>query len=180
MFNCAMHVKNTLTEYGLISKLLHWVSAVLLLIQIPLGFYLVDLDFGPERLNTENIHVVVGLTIFYLVIFRLINNILNPTPKLEPNIFKGQKLLAKLNHVLLYVTILSITISGILKKLFNGETLIIFFKKIRIQDNFELGELFYDIHIFSNYLMIALIVIHLIAVIAHKLFFNDNLLKKII
>ena len=180
MFNCAMHVKNTLTEYGLISKLLHWVSAVLLLIQIPLGFYLVDLDFGPERLNTENIHVVVGLAIFYLVIFRLINNILNPTPKLEPNIFKGQKLLAKLNHVLLYVTILSITISGILKKLFNGETLIIFFKKIRIQDNFELGELFYDIHIFSNYLMIALIVIHLIAVIAHKLFFNDNLLKKIL
>ena len=180
MFNCAMHVKNTLTEYGLISKLLHWVSAVLLLIQIPLGFYLVDLDFGPERLNTENIHIAVGLTIFYLVIFRLINNILNPTPKLEPNIFKGQKLLAKLNHVLLYVAILSITISGILKKLFNGETLIIFFKKIRIQDNFELGELFYDIHIFSNYLMIALIVIHLMAVIAHKLFFNDNLLKKII
>jgi len=180
MFNCAMHVKNTLTEYGLISKLLHWVSAVLLLIQIPLGFYLVDLDFGPERLNTENIHIAVGLAIFYLVIFRLINNILNPTPKLEPNIFKGQKLLAKLNHMLLYVTILSITISGILKKLFNGETLIIFFKKIRIQDNFELGELFYDIHIFSNYLMIALIVIHLMAVIAHKLFFNDNLLKKII
>ena len=180
MFNCAMHVKNTLTEYGLISKLLHWVSAVLLLIQIPLGFYLVDLDFGPERLNAENIHVAVGLAIFYLVIFRLINNILNPTPKLEPNIFKGQKLLAKLNHVLLYVTILSITISGILKKLFNGEVLIIIFKKIKIQDNFELGELFYDIHVYSNYLLIALIAIHLMAVAIHKLFFNDNLLKKIL
>jgi len=180
MFNCAMHVKNTLTEYGLISKLLHWVSAVLLLIQIPLGFYLVDLDFGPERLNIENIHVAVGLAIFYLVIFRLINNILNPTPKLEPNIFKGQKLLAKLNHVLLYVTILSITISGILKKLFNGEVLIIIFKKIKIQDNFELGELFYDIQVYSNYLLIALIIIHLMAVIIHKLFFNDNLLKKIL
>ena len=180
MFNYAMHVKNTLTEYGLISKLLHWVSAVLLLIQIPLGFYLVDLDFGPERLNTENIHIAVGLAIFYLVIFRLINNILNPTPKLEPNIFKGQKLLAKLNHALLYVTILSITISGILKKLFYGEILIIIFKKIKIQDNFELGELFYDIHVYSNYSLIALIAIHLMAVAIHKLFFNDNLLKKIL
>ena len=178
MFNCAMHVKNTLTEYGLISKLLHWVSAVLLLIQIPLGFYLVDLDFGPERLNIENIHVAVGLAIFYLVIFRLINNILNPTPKLEPNIFKGQKLLAKLNHVLLYVTILSITISGILKKLFNGETLVIVFKKIKIEDNFELSEIFYDIHVFSNYLIIALITLHIMAVIIHKFLFNDNLLKK--
>ena len=56
-----MHVKNTLAEYGLISKLMHWLSAILLLIQIPLGFYLVDLDFGEERITIENIHVLVGL-----------------------------------------------------------------------------------------------------------------------
>ena len=175
-----MHLKNTLTEYGLISKLLHWISAILLFIQIPLGFYLVDLDFGPERLTTEDIHVTVGLSIFYLVILRLLYKIFNPTPELEPSIFKGQRFLAKLNHIMLYVTILSITISGIFKKLFNGETLIIIFKKIKIQDNFELGELFYDIHVYSNYLLIALIAIHLMAVVIHKLFFNDNLLKKIL
>ena len=159
---------------------MHWISAVLLFIQIPLGFYLVDLDFGPERLTIEDIHVTVGLSIFYLVILRLLYKIFNPTPRLEPSVFKGQKFLAKLNHVMLYVTILSITISGIFKKLFNGETLIIFFKKIKIQDNFELGELFYDIHVYSNYLLIALITIHLMAVVIHKLFFNDNLLKKIL
>ncbi|WP_435167287.1 cytochrome b [Candidatus Pelagibacter bacterium nBUS_28] len=175
-----MHLKNTLTEYGLISKSLHWLSAILLIGQIPLGFYLVDLDFGPERLNIENIHVTVGLSLFYLVILRLLYKIFNPTPKLEPSIFKGQKFLAKLNHILLYVTILSITISGIFKKLFNGETISIIFKKIKIQDNFELGELFYDVHVFSNYLMIALIIIHLMAVITHKLFFGDNLLKRIL
>ena len=175
-----MHVKNTLTEYGLISKLLHWISAVLLFIQIPLGFYLVDLDFGPERLTVEDIHVTVGLSIFYLVILRLLYKIFNPTPRLEPSVFKGQKFLAKLNHVLLYVTIISITISGILKKLFNGETLTIIFKKIKIQDNFELGELFYDIHVISNYVLIGLIIIHILAVIVHKLFFDDNLLKKML
>ena len=175
-----MHVKNTLTEYGLISKLLHWLSAILLFVQIPLGFYLVDLDFGPERLTVEDIHVAVGLSIFYLVILRLLNNVFNPTPKLEPSVFKGQKFLAKLNHVLLYVTILSITISGILKKLFNGETLTIVYQKIQIQDNFELGELFYDIHVISNYVLIGLIIIHILAVIVHKLFFDDNLLKKML
>ena len=157
---------------------LHWISAILLFIQIPLGFYLVDLDFGPERLSVEDIHVTVGLSVFYLVILRLLYKIFNPTPRLEPSVFKGQKFLAKLNHVMLYVTILSITISGILKKLFNGETLTIIFKKIKIQDNFELGELFYDIHVISNYLLIVLIIIHILAVITHKLFFNDNLLKR--
>ena len=106
-----MHIKNTITEYGVISKILHWVSALLLFIQIPLGFYLVDLDFGEQRIDIENIHIIIGLTIFYLVISRLLIKIFNPTPKLEPSIFKGQKFLAKLNHILLYVTILSITMN---------------------------------------------------------------------
>ena len=175
-----MHSRDTVTEYSLISKLLHWTSAIILFVQIPLGFYLVDLDFGPERLNIENIHVLVGLSIFYLVIIRLINKIISTSPKLEPSVFKGQKFLAKSNHILLYVTILSITISGILKKLFNGETLVIFFREIEIVENFEVADFFYDIHIFSNYLLIALIMIHILAVIVHKLFFGDNLLKKIL
>ena len=160
--------------------MLHWLSAFLLLVQIPLGFYLVDLDFGEERINIENIHVILGLTIFYIVIIRLVNKILNPTPKLDPSIFKGQVFLAKMNHILLYLAILSITVSGIFKKLFNGETLVIFFNEIQIKDNFELADQFYNIHILSNYTILVLITIHLIAVVVHRLFFKDNLLKKML
>ena len=175
-----MHLRNTLTEYGIISKVLHWLSAILLLIQIPLGFYLVELDFGEERITIENIHIILGLTIFYIVILRLVNKILNPSPRLGPSIFKGQIFLAKMNHILLYLAILSITISGILKKLFNGEALILFFKEIQIEDNFDLADQFYDIHIISNYIIITLIAIHLMAVIVHRLFFKDNLIKKML
>tara|TARA_B100001121_G_scaffold300337_1_gene310086 strand:- start:33 stop:560 length:528 start_codon:yes stop_codon:yes gene_type:complete len=175
-----MHFTNTVSEYGFISKALHWLSALILIIQIPLGFYLVDLDFGEERITFENIHVILGLIIFYLVIIRLINNTFNPTPKLNPSIFIGQKYIAKLNHILLYAAILSITVSGILKKLFNGETLVIFFKEIEIKDNFELADQFYNIHIYSNYLIIALISVHVLAVITHKLLFKENLIKKIL
>ena len=175
-----MHVKNTLTEYGIISKFFHWLSAALLFVQIPLGFYLVDLDFGQERITLESIHIYLGLTIFYLIIFRLINNLLNSTPKLNPPLFKGQKLIAKLNHRLLYFTILAITVSGIFKKLFNGESLVIFFKEIKVNDNYSLAEQFYDVHIIANYILIILIILHISAVIVHKLFFNENLLKKIL
>ena len=175
-----MHYKNTLSKYGLISKVFHWLSAALLIVQIPLGFYLVDLDFGDERLEIEKIHIIMGLTIFYLVILRLLNNFFNPTPKIDPSKFLGQKLLAKTNHLLLYVSILSITVSGILKKLFNGESLKFFFKEINIKENFELADQFYDIHVFSNYLIISLIAIHILAVIFHKIFFKENLIKKIL
>ena len=175
-----MHVTNTITEYGIISKVLHWLSAIILFIQIPLGFYLVDLDFGEQRITIEDLHVTLGLIIFYIIIIRLINNIFNSTPKLDPSIFKGQKFLAKMNHILLYIAILSITISGILKKLFNGETLTIIFREIQINENFELADQFYDIHIFSNYTILVLIGIHVMAVIVHRLFFKDNLLKKML
>ena len=85
-----------------------------------------------------------------------------------------------MNHVLLYIAILAITISGILKKLFNGETLTIIFREIQITENFDLADQFYEIHILSNYILIGLIVIHITAVIIHKLFFGDNLIKKIL
>ena len=174
-----MRLTNNLTEYGFISKIFHWLSAAVLLIQIPLGFYLVDLDFGEKKITIENIHIIIGIGIFYLTLLRLIYKLFNPTPSLRGNIFPGQKLIAKLNHFLLYLSILIITISGALKKLFSGERLDLFLSDIEIKDNFELAELFYDIHILSNYTLIALISLHIFAVIIHKVIFKENLLKKI-
>ena len=175
-----MKLKNTLTEYGAISRIFHWLSATVLIIQIPLGMYLVDMDFSEKRLTIENIHVAVGISIFYLTVLRLIYKAFNPTPKLNNSIFPGQKIIAKLNHVFLYISILMITISGALKKLYNGEELDIFFSKIEIKDNFELADIFYEIHIIGNFTLIGLITLHILAVIVHKLFFKENLLKRIL
>ena len=175
-----MRYTNSLTEYGSISKIFHWLSAAVLIFQIPLGFYLVDLDFNEKRLTIESIHVLLGLCIFYITIFRLIFKLFNPTPPLSNSIFPGQRLIAKLNHVFLYITIIMVTISGALKKLFNGEILDVIFFSLEIKDNFDLAELFYDIHIVANYTLISLISLHILAVITHKVLFRENLLKKIL
>ncbi len=175
-----MRLTNNLTEYGFISKVFHWLSAAVLIIQIPLGFYLVDLDFDDKRLTIESVHVTMGLSIFYLTILRLIYKLFNPTPTLGNNIFAGQRIIAKLNHILLYISILVITISGALKKLFNGEMLDLFLFNLEIKDNFDLAELFYEIHIMGNYILIALISLHVLAVIIHKVLFKENLLKRIL
>ena len=82
-----MKLKNTLTEYGSISKIFHWLSAAVLVMQIPLGFYLVDMDFSEKRLTIESIHVTLGLSIFYLTLLRLIYKTFNPTPALQKQYF---------------------------------------------------------------------------------------------
>ncbi|AFS47621.1 cytochrome b/b6/petD C-terminal domain-like protein [alpha proteobacterium HIMB5] len=174
-----MRIFNTISEYGIISKSFHWITAILLFLQIPAGFYLVGLDFGETRITVENYHVIGGILIFYITILRLIYKIFNPTPSLNISLFPGQKLIAKLNHIFLYLTIFTITISGALKKLLGGEKLNIFISKIKIKSNFELAEIFYEVHIFANYTLIALISLHIFAVIIHKIVFKENILKKI-
>ena len=175
-----MALTNNLTEYGSISKIFHWLSAAVLLIQIPLGFYLVDLDFSERRLTVESIHVLLGLSLFYLTLLRLTYKLFSPTPPLSNSIFPGQRLIAKLNHIFLYISILIISISGALKKLFSGEILDILFLSFEIKDNFDLAEFFYDLHIFGNYILITLISLHILAVLIHKILFKENLLKKIL
>ncbi|MDB4189096.1 cytochrome b/b6 domain-containing protein [Candidatus Pelagibacter sp.] len=175
-----MSILNNKTKYGLLSKLFHWLTAAGLIAQIPLGFYLVDLDFDQSRVDIENYHILFGLIIFYVTLVRLIFKVLKPIPDFKGSAFLGQKFIARLNHLLLYLTLLTVTISGILKKLFNGESLVVFFKKINLTYNYELSEQFYSIHILANYALIGLITLHILAALFHKFFLRENILKRIL
>ena len=180
MFNLNMSIYNNISKYGLFAKLIHWLTAAGLLIQIPLGFYLVDLDFDQTRIDIENYHILFGLIIFYATLIRLTFKLWSPSPNFNDNAFPGQKILAILNHFFLYLALLTITISGILKKLFNGESLVIFFKEINLTYNYEFSEQFYSIHILANYILIGLISLHILAVLFHKFFLRENILKRIL
>ena len=124
-----MSIFNSYKEYGLLAKLFHWITFIVLIIQIPFGFYLVGLEFSDRRIDLENIHILIGITVFYITLFRLIWKFFNPSATDENSFFKGQIFIAKVNHFLLYLSIFTITISGILKKLYMGERLnFLFFK----------------------------------------------------
>ena len=175
-----MKILNSQSEYGILAKLFHWFTFFVLIAQVPFGFYLVGLEFSEERIELENVHILVGISVFYLTLFRLIWKFFNPSPTESKSFFKGQVLIGKANHFLLYVTIFSITISGILKKLYMGEKLnFIFFKYGFEKDNFVLADAYYQVHIYSNYLLLGLVSLHILAVIVHHFIFKDKILNKI-
>ena len=175
-----MQLLNSKIQYGLLAKLFHWITFIALIIQVPFGFYLVGLEFSDRRIDLENIHILVGISIFYITLFRLIWKFLNPKPKEWKSHFKGQALIALANHFLLYLTIFAITVSGILKKLYMGEKLnFIFFKYGFEKDNFVLADTYYQVHIYANYLLLALVTLHILAVIVHHFIFKDKILRKI-
>ena len=175
-----MKILNSQSEYGILAKLFHWFTFFVLIAQVPFGFYLVGLEFSEERIELENIHILVGISVFYLTLFRLVWKFFNPSPTESKSFFKGQVFIGKANHFLLYLCIFSITISGILKKLYMGEKLnFIFFKYGFEKDNFVLADAYYEVHIYANYLLLSLVSLHILAVIVHHFIFKDKILNKI-
>ena len=175
-----MQVFNSFGKYGLLAKLFHWITFVILILQIPFGFYLVGLEFSDRRIDLENIHILIGITVFYITLLRLIWKFFNSSPTDGNSFFKGQIIIAKINHFLLYLSIFTITISGVLKKLYMGEKLnFLFFRYGFNKDNFQLADLYYEVHIYANYLLIVLITLHILAVIVHHFIFKDKILDKI-
>ena len=175
-----MSIFNSQKEYGILAKLFHWISFVILIAQIPFGFYLVGLEFSDRRIDLENIHILIGITVFYITLFRLVWKFFNSSPTEGNSFFKGQIFIAKANHFFLYLSIFTITISGILKKLYMGEKLnFLFFRYGFNKDNFQLADLYYEVHIYANYLLIVLVALHILAVIVHHFIFKDKILDKI-
>ena len=175
-----MIIFNSQKEYGLLAKLFHWITFIILIAQIPFGFYLVGLEFSDRRIDLENIHILIGITVFYITLFRLVWKFFNSSPTEGNSFFKGQIFIAKANHFFLYLSIFTITISGILKKLYMGEKLnFIFFRYGFKKDNFQLADLYYEVHIYANYLLIVLVALHILAVIVHHFVFKDKILNKI-
>ena len=175
-----MSFLNSQKDYGLLAKLFHWITFIILIAQIPFGFYLVGLEFSDRRIDLENIHILLGITVFYITLFRLVWKFFNSSPTESNSFFKGQIFIAKANHFFLYLSIFAITISGILKKLYMGEKLnFIFFNFGFEKDNFQLADSFYIVHIYANYLLITLVILHILAVVAHHFIFKDKILKKI-
>ena len=175
-----MQVFNSFGKYGLLAKLFHWITFIILILQIPFGFYLVGLEFSDRRIDLENIHILIGIIVFYVTLLRLIWKFFNSSPTEGNSFFKGQIIIAKINHFFLYLSIFTITISGVLKKLYMGEKLnFLFFSYGFNKDNFQLADLYYEVHIYANYLLIVLVALHILAVIVHHFIFKDKILDKI-
>ena len=76
---------NTAQSYGSVAKTSHWLTALLIIIVIPLGIIANDMGYETsEQLARKFIffpmHKTVGVTIFYVALARIIWTISQPKP----------------------------------------------------------------------------------------------------
>jgi len=101
------------SDYSGFAKLLHWLIALVIVGMVGLGVYMtqVEGDFR-YKLWLYQIHKSFGVTLFALVVIRLIWRQISPPPAMPPEMPVWERRAAQAAHAGLYVLMFAIPLSG--------------------------------------------------------------------
>jgi cytochrome b561 len=93
---------------------LHWTLAVLILLQIVLGWWMNEwvADHSPIQRAIEGVHISVGLTVLLLVVARIVWRLTHRPPPLPADIPAWERMLAGAGHALFYILMLALPLTG--------------------------------------------------------------------
>jgi cytochrome b561 len=175
---------NTLQRYGVIAIMLHWVMAILLVVLILLGLYMVslpDVGFDTKKIGLILYHKQLGILALLLALLRLAWRVGNALPRLVENLPDWQKVIARFVHLCFYALLFALPVSGLMMSSATGIP-VSFFGLFNLPDlvayNDRLFHTLIDVHRWLGYALIVLIVIHAGAALRHHLLFKDDTLTK--
>ena len=175
-----MSMRNTEQQWGWPSKLLHWLTALLILIQIPLGYYADDLQRSPLKLELFGWHKSLGMVILMLAIMRLLWRMAGSIPAL-PDATLLQQRLAGLGHSLLYGLMLALPLSGWVMSSAANRPINLFWL-IEVPaitgPNKALKDIAEEVHEVSVTLLLVVLAVHIGAALWHHFKLRDSVLKR--
>lgn len=176
-------MRNTTGSYGSVSKFFHWLIVLLVLIMVLLGYFMGDISNGYWSGFAYNAHKLMGLSIFALMIFRLIWKCVNPTPRLPPIMPKWQVLLAQWVQGLLYATLMAMPFTGWLMATAYGAAPHIGSFSLAmpfIPKSIALASFFDNTHSVLAIVILCLTGMHTLGALKHYLIDNDGVMQKML
>ncbi|MFZ3018566.1 MAG: cytochrome b [Gallionella sp.] len=162
---------------------LHWLIALLIFVAFPLGVYMHDLPLSPDKLKLYSYHKWMGITLLMLVAIRLSWRATHRPPQLPATMPTWEKLAAQSVHVLLYVLLFAIPLSGWLMSSAKGFQTV-WFGVLPLPDlvgkDKELGKLLEEVHEALNFLLLGLVVAHIAGALKHHFIERDDILARML
>lgn len=177
-----MSLRSTRLQWGSVAKFFHWITALIILGNGVFGLCM-DLAANPmQKINWLALHKSIGLTVLALLLLRLLWRAVDKRPQEDPAP-KWQQLAAHGVHLVLYVLIAAIPLSGWWLNSVAGKPLQ-FFKQFNLPNiaaaNDELRHLAHATHEYLFWLLIALLVLHVGGALKHHLMDHDNTLRRML
>jgi cytochrome b561 len=171
------------TAYPPLSKLLHWLVGISVIVQIPLGTLLVYADLGARQDAFYNFHKSLGVAIFILMALRLLNRVAIGAPAPDPTIVGWQRVVSSAVHGSLYGLLLIQPIVGYWANSAFGATTPFFgafeIPAIGGEDQVLAGRLF-AVHRWLGILIALLAMVHVGAALQHYFIRRDSVLQRML
>ena len=167
----------TILRYNNVAAAIHWLTVVLLLTQVYVGFTFHNMERGPARGEWFEWHKTLGVTILILTLVRLAWRLGHKPPPFPPELPRWERIAAVWNHRAFYFLLIALPLTGLLTisggadeattSLAGGIPL-----PLIPGISEALGDTFGGIHELLVKLTLVLIVIHVLAALKHQ--FGDR------
>ena len=165
------------------AKALHWLIVLLLIAQFIFAWTMPHIGRNTPVTALINLHFTFGVIILAVAIVRLGWRLTHREPPPEDGLPPWQNLTAHIVHYLLYALLFAIPVLGWINASWRGMPIVMF--------GLELPQLVAtrapgwgwtgDVHgLMSNYLMLALVGLHVVAALYHHYVLHDGVLKRML
>jgi len=177
-----MALRNTTRRWGAVSRLLHWLIVALIIVQVTLAS-LAD-DAPPlRRLGLLARHKSFGLTILALAVLRLGWRWSNPTPDLPTTLKPYQRALARFTHVMLYLLLFAMPLSGWMMSSARGFP-VSWFGLFQLPDLVPKSKPLYEAMLTTHSILAcvlgAVVTLHVAGALMHHFIKRDDVLRRML
>ncbi len=195
-------MENGALRYNKVAVFLHWLIALGVFGMFALGWYASDLpkdapkqmaydlfDWGvytwqltegiSPRSFYYNLHKSLGLTVFAIILIRIVWRFMNNPPELLDTYKKWEKTLATVVHRVMYILLIALPLSGIIMSVYSKYGIKWFgLPFIKGLDNNAMREFYKEAHEVIGIILLVLIAIHVLGALKHKFIDKDNTMKR--
>lgn len=171
-------------RYTIPAIVLHWLTAILIVSAFALGLVMVDIPgITPTKLKYFSWHKWLGVTVLGLACLRALWRLTQAAPPFPASMPVWQVKAAHLLHVLLYILIFAVPLSGYFYSLAAGVPVVylgIVPLPVLIEANEVWKPILKQVHYVLNMSLLACVVLHVAAALKHLVIDRDGVFRRML
>lgn len=179
-----MTTKRTTTvladRYSPLAKFFHWSLAVLLAVQVAMGWYMLSIEGQPGSDWYFALHVSLGLTAALLIALRLVWRRVQAPLQAPRELPRWQHHAARTSHFLLYLLMALMPVTGYIGTAFGGEAISYFGVPLPawVAKNEALKEQLFNAHSLIAWALVTAVAVHVVAALKHLVIDKDTVFQR--
>ncbi|MGF7160556.1 cytochrome b561 [Rhodoligotrophos appendicifer] len=176
-------MRTEVTGYHPLHKVLHWLTALIVLTTIPMGLIMIRLEGGSTQNTLFDLHRSFGVMVLALTILRLAVRGIVGAPGIERTIEPWQRQLASVVHGLLYMLLFIVPLLGWTGTSAYGARISVFWLfelPMILPKDEHLATTLLTLHQYAAFTLTALLFVHAAAALYHHFIRGDEVLNRML